>query len=111
MKSFFKVCSVAALVLLIFVALGPVKWQPRSGLGWEVDHFAGYFVLTSMFCVAWSRPLVVGGALTALAVLLEVLQALTPDRSSYLPAAFYGAGGVLAAALLAELLTRIRART
>src|SRR5215831_15876733 len=109
MKSMFKVCSVAVLILLIFVALGPLKWQPRSGLGWEIDHFAGYFALTLMFCVAWSRPFVVGGALMALAVLLEALQALTPDRSSYLPAAFYGAGGVLAAVLLAELI--IQART
>jgi hypothetical protein len=34
------------------------------------------------------------------------LQALTPDRSSNLLAALYGAGGVLAAALLAEYFIR-----
>ena len=44
------------------------------------------------------------------AVLLESLQALTPDRSSNLMAAFYGAGGALAAALLAELFIRVRRR-
>jgi hypothetical protein len=44
----------------------------------------------------------------AVAVLLEGLQALTPDRSSYFVAAFYGAGGALAAALLAALFIRVR---
>jgi hypothetical protein len=44
----------------------------------------------------------------AFAVLLEGLQAFTPDRSSNILAAFYGAGGVLAAALLAELFIRLR---
>jgi VanZ family protein len=42
----------------------------------------------------------VGGAL------LEGLQALTPDRHANFLAGLYGAGGALAAALLAELFTR-----
>ena len=42
--------------------------------------------------------------------LLEGLQALTPDRTANLLAAFYGAGGALAAALLAELFIRVRRR-
>ena len=40
--------------------------------------------------------------------LLEGLQAFTPDRIPYLPAALYGAGGALAAALIAELFIRAR---
>ena len=39
-----KVCCIAALAVLAFVALGPATWQPRSGIGWEIDHFVGYFV-------------------------------------------------------------------
>ena len=109
-KLMLKVCSVAALVLLTFVALGPATWQPRSGIGWEIDHFVGYFIFTLMFCIAWPRPLVVGGALMVFAVLLEGLQAFMPDRSSYYMAAVYSAGGVLAAALLAELFIRVRRR-
>ena len=105
-----KVFSVTALVLLTFVALGPATWQPRSGIGWEIDHFVGYFIFTLMFCIAWPRPLVVGGALMVFAVLLEGLQAFMPDRSSYYMAAVYSAGGVLAAALLAELFIRARRR-
>jgi hypothetical protein len=46
----------------------------------------------------------------AAAALLEGLQALTPDRVPNLEAALYGAGGTLAAALLAALFTRVRKR-
>ena len=46
-----------------------------------------------------------GGTRTA-----ETLQGLTPDRSLNFQAALYGAGGVIAAALLAELFIRARRR-
>jgi hypothetical protein len=101
-----KFCGVAVIVLLVIAALGPAKWQPRTGLGWEIEHFAGYFVATTILLLGWPRPLVVGGALMAGAGLLESLQALTLDRSSYYVAALYGAGGALAAAVLAELFIR-----
>jgi hypothetical protein len=60
MQRILKRCCVAALVLLVCVGLGPANWQPRSGLGWEIDHFVGYFVITLVFCIAcrglsWSR--------------------------------------------------------
>ena len=101
-----KVCCVPIMVLLVIAALGPEKWAPRTELGWQFDHILGYFGITLFFCFAWPRPFVVGGVLMAIAALLEALQAFTPDRSAYLPAAFYGAGGALAAALIAELFIR-----
>src|SRR4029077_15513274 len=101
-----KVSSVAALIALVLFALGPSKWTPRSGLGFEFDHFVGYFFFTLLFCLAWPRPLVVGGALAVLAVVLENLQSFLPGRSSYFVAALYSAAGVLAAALLAEFFIR-----
>ena len=101
-KHMTKVCSVAALVVLVFAALGPGKLIPRSGLGWEMDHFISYFAFTWMFCLAWPRPLVVGGILTAVAVLLEGLQAFTPDRTPDLFSAFISAGGVLSVVLNAD---------
>ena len=88
-------------------ALGPASWTPRTALGWQIDHILGYFGITLFFCFAWPRPFVVGAVLMAIAALLEALQAFTPDRSAYLPAAFYGAGGALAAALVAELVIRV----
>jgi VanZ family protein len=106
MHAFLKFSSVAVLILLAIMALGPENWQPRSGLGWEFDHFAGYFVITTFICLAWPRPIVVGPAIMAFGSLLEWLQAFTPDRSSNLMAAIYGASGALAAALIVELFMR-----
>jgi hypothetical protein len=80
------------------------------GLGWQTEHFLGYFVVTSVVCLAWPRPFVVGMALMAAAPLLEALQGLTPDRHPDFLAALFGAGGALAAALLAELFIRVRRR-
>jgi VanZ family protein len=101
-----KVCSGVIMVLLVIGALGPANWTPRTALGWQIDHFLGYFAITLLVCFAWPRPFVVGGVLMAAAFLLESLQAFTPDRTANLVAALCGAGGVLAAALAAELFIR-----
>ena len=71
-----------------------------------MDHFVSYFAFTWMFCLAWPRPLVVGGAFSAFAVLLEGLQAFTPDRTPDLFSAFISAGGVLSVVLNADLFIR-----
>ena len=102
-----KACSVPIMVLLVIAALGPEQWAPRTQLGWQFDHFVGYFGITLFFCLAWPRPFVVGGVFAAVAALLEGLQAFTPDRHFYLPAVFYGAAGALAAALIAEVVIRV----
>jgi VanZ family protein len=101
-----KVCSMAIMVLLVIGALGPANWTPRSALGWQIDHFLGYFAITLLVCFGWPRPFAVGGILVGAAFLLEGLQAFTPDRTANLVAALCGAGGVLAAALVAELFIR-----
>jgi VanZ family protein len=102
-----KACCVPIVVLLVIAALGPEKWAPRTHLGWQFDHFIGYFGITLFVCVAWPRPFVVGGVFAAVAALLEGLQAFTPDRSAYLPAILYGAAGALAAALIGEFVVRV----
>jgi VanZ family protein len=101
-----KAFSVPIMVLLVIAALGPENWAPRTHLGWQFDHIIGYFGITLFFCLAWPRPFVVGGAFMVVAALLEGLQAFTPDRTAYLPAVFYGAGGALGAALVIELFMR-----
>ena len=51
------------IVLLVIAVLGPEKWAPRTELGWQFDHFIGYFVVTLFFCFAWPRSFVVGGVI------------------------------------------------
>ena len=102
-----KVCSAVIMVLLVIGALGPANWTPRTALGWQIDHFLGFFAITLVVCYAWPKPFVVGGVLIAAAALLESLQSFTPDRTANLEAALCGAGGVLAAALVAELFIRL----
>jgi VanZ family protein len=106
LRSGAKICSGIIMVLLVIGALGPESWTPRTALGWKFDHFIGYFGITLFFCFAWPRPFLVGGLLTVAAFLLEGLQAFTPDRTANLVAALCGAGGILAAALIAELFIR-----
>ena len=110
-KPTMRVCFVAVLAgLIIFAALGPAKMQIRTGLGWQFDHVFGYFGFTVLVCMAWPRALVVGGSVMVFAVLLEALQALTPDRSADLHAAMYSVCGVMSAALPADLFIRASRR-
>jgi hypothetical protein len=106
-----RICGAAALVLLLlFAALGPARWQVRTGMGWQFDHMIGYFGFAVLFSLTWRRPFVVGGILMACAMVLEALQALTPDRCCDLRAAFYGVGGALAGAVFAEFCGRVLIR-
>jgi hypothetical protein len=36
----------AIMVLLVIGALGPANLTPRTALGWQIDHFLGYFAIT-----------------------------------------------------------------
>ena len=103
-----KIGCIAVLLALVFIGLAPQRFVPRSGLGWEIDHFVGYFVITLMFCFVYRRPVVVGVGLMVFALLLEALQAFPPDRSSNVVAALISAGGVAVAALLAEFFIQVR---
>jgi hypothetical protein len=106
-----KVCSVVGVALLAIASLVPANWLLLFRTGhWGIEHFLAFFAVTLIVCLAWPRPFVVGVALMAAAALLEGLQALTPDRTPNLEAVFWGAGGALAAALLAELSIRARRR-
>lgn len=53
MRGFFKFFSVAVTVLVVIYALGPANWALRTGLGWQIKHFLGYFAVTSIVCLAW----------------------------------------------------------
>ncbi len=101
-------CGALLIAAIAADSLVPVAWQIRLGLHWLVEHFLAYLAATAILCVAWPRPFIVAGALMALACVLEALQGLTSDRIPDLPTALAGAGGAMAAALLAALVIGVR---
>lgn len=100
--------SVAILAVIVFAALGPSRSIPRTGLGWQFDHFMGYLVFTSLFCQIWRRVFVIGASVTVFAIALEICQGFTPDRMPDLMGAFYSASGIVTATLLADFVLRAR---
>jgi VanZ family protein len=102
------IVSVAFLAFIVYAALGPAKSVPRTGLGWQIDHFAGYFVLTSMLSLVWRRALMIGAAVASLALALEMSQSFTSDRFPDFMGAFYSVFGVTSATLLADVFFRAR---
>ena len=89
-------------------ALLPTKWVPRTGLGWEIEHFLVYFATTFALCAALRRPFVVAAFLMVFSGALEGLQNFTPDRTPDLTAALAGGSGAILAAALFEVLLRAR---
>ena len=97
-----------AAAALTLATLLPSKWVPRTGFGWEDEHFIVYFATTMLLSVASRRPYVVAIALMIFAGVLEAAQGLTPDRTPDFTAAVSGAAGVMSAAMLVILLIRAR---
>ena len=100
----------AAIASLVIASLSGALAQPRTILGWQLEHFLSYCVATFIVCAALSQPWAVAGAMVVLAGLLEVLQFFTPDRTPNIIAALCSAAGALAGALLAGLFMRGRNR-
>ena len=98
----------AAFAALAMASLLPTKWVPRTGLGWQVEHFSIYFAMTLVLCIAFRRPHVVAISVIVSSAILEALQGLTPDRVPDLKTALCGAAGAISAAVLIEFFIRAR---
>ena len=107
-KRLIGLLGATAAASLVMAALFPTKWVPRTGLGWEVEHFLVYFATTFALCIAWRRPFLVAASLMVFSGALEALQNFTPDRTPDLTAAFAGASGAMSAAVLFQALLRAR---
>ena len=106
----FGLLGAAAFTAVAMAALLPTKWVPRTGLGWQVEHFSIYFVTTLVLCIAFRSPYVVAISVIVSSAILEVLQVLTPDRVPDLTTALCGAAGAISATILIEFFIRARGR-
>jgi VanZ family protein len=100
----------AALAALAMAALLPTKWVPRTGLGWQVEHFSIYFATTFVLCITFRRPYAVAISVLMSSAFLEALQGLTPDRVPDLTTVLCGAAGAISATILIEFFIRARGR-
>lgn len=98
-----EVLAATALAALVLGTFLPEDWVPRTGLGWEDDHFLMYFATTTVLCIASRKPLIVAVSLMVCAGLLEAMQGLTPDRIPDFRSALAGTAGVISAAALVAL--------
>jgi uncharacterized membrane protein YwaF len=81
---FHKLITVAAWVLLAFIAyatISPIQDRPSLPMPSSCEHLAAFAVLGALFCLVYPRHiafvcLIVFGS----AVVLEIMQLLTPDR-------------------------------
>ena len=95
------VAAWGALAFIVYATLSPIRDRPTLSSSASLEHVAAFAVLGILFCLAYPRHtmlvclVVFGGA-----VLLEVLQLLTPDRHGRIPDALEkvlgGAMGIMA---------------
>jgi VanZ family protein len=104
----FGILGATAVAAIVMAALLPTKWVPRTGLGWEFEHFSFYLVTTFALCIALKRPVLIAGSLLLFSGILEWLQNFTPDRSPDLTAACAGGSGALLGAILFEIVVHLR---
>jgi len=101
----------AVLVLgIAYAALSPVDWQVRTGLHWLIEHFLIFFTATTLFCIAYPKPMTVAAVMLPFAIIIETAQGLTLDRTADPATALMAAAGVASAALLADRVLVIRKR-
>jgi hypothetical protein len=86
---FHKLIGLAAWGLLAFIVhatISPIQDRPTLPTSTSFEHLAAFAVLGVLFCLAYPRQiglvcLIVLGS----AVLLEIMQLLTPDRHGRIP--------------------------
>jgi len=109
-STWIRLCGVAAIGLLVISSLSGAFAQPRTTLGWQLEHFFGYFAAAMILFAGWPRPFVVTGAMVLIAGLMELLQFFAPNRHPNLEAVVWGTGGAVVAVVLAELFIRAWSR-
>src|SRR5829696_3857865 len=76
-----KFAAWAGLSVIAYLTLSPLRDRPTLLTSSKLEHFAAFSILGTLFCLAYTRRiLVVLLIVPGSAALLELLQFLTPDR-------------------------------
>jgi hypothetical protein len=77
-----RICAWLCLAYIVFVTLGPIEFRPEIIRGEpNVDRFAAYLVLATLFVWAYPRHFIATACIIAvLTISLEALQHFAPGR-------------------------------
>lgn len=78
-RKIWAVIAWGALAVIVFATLSPLGLRPHLA-SQHREHFAAFAAVGLLFGVAYRRPVLVLVLLCGAAVVLELMQLLTPDR-------------------------------
>lgn len=108
---YLKFAAWAGLVLVAIAALTPIEFRPTSSLPPTTERFAAFAAVGFAFALAYPRQFLAAALIViGAALLLEVLQVLTPSRHGRLPDALVKMLGASAGLTLGRLLSGWRLR-
>jgi VanZ family protein len=98
----------ASLAFITYASLSPIHDRPQLSSSANIEHVAAFAVLDFAFCAAYrDRMTLVCSLVLGSAVVLELLQKLTPDRHARLLDASGKVVGGLLGILLASIALRL----
>jgi VanZ family protein len=81
LHKFFVPAAWALLALIAYATISPIQARPTLPTSSSIEHLIAFLALGTVFCLAYPRQLAyVGLIVLGSAILLEILQLLTPDR-------------------------------
>jgi VanZ family protein len=80
-RKLFILAAWVLLALIVYVTVSPIHQRPTPLTSSSVEHLAAFLVLGVLFCLGYPRRLALMWLIVlGSAVLLELLQLVTPDR-------------------------------
>jgi hypothetical protein len=105
-QKIWAVIAWGALGVIVFATLSPLGLRPHLA-SQHREHFAAFAAVGLLFGLAYRRPVLVLVLLCAAAVVLELLQLLTPDRHGRAIDVAFKLAGAGAGACASWLLMRL----
>jgi hypothetical protein len=97
------------LALVAIASLAPIEFRPESGFSVSIERYSAFAVIGLAFALAYPRQAWLALFIAAgSALLLEVLQLLSPSRHAHLLDAIVKVAGGATGVAIGQLLRRLR---
>jgi hypothetical protein len=102
-QKFIVVAAWASLCFIAYATFSPIQNRPTLPTSSGFEHLAAFAVLGALFCLAYPRQLILVCLIVfGSAVVLEILQFVTPDRHGRIQDAFEKVSGGVAGIVVAR---------